>query len=65
MSRYTIKDHQTGRVFCNGNSYRKMAEVYFNIVDQFYGGSYERSSYLHLVDNDSGRAMSVVVKERS
>jgi hypothetical protein len=61
MARYMIKDTQTGKVYCEGSDYNKMAEIFFHVVDQFYGGDDERSSYLHLVNKETGRSMSVVV----
>ena len=58
--RYTIRDVQTGHIFCSDDDYDDMAFTFFHIVDHVYGG--DDDSNLLLVDNTIGRAISVVVK---
>lgn len=60
MAIYKIVDVNTGKVYCEGSDYHKMAEIFFHIVDQFYGGDDDLSRHLYLVSNITGRAVSVV-----
>ena len=59
MFRYTIRDNQTGHVFCSNDNYDDMAYTFFHIVDNVYDG--DDDGWLTLVDNNTGRATSVVV----
>lgn len=55
--RYSIVDVQTSRHFISGDDYDGMCQVFFRIEEQEYLGDAE---YLALVDNNTGRAMSVI-----
>jgi hypothetical protein len=57
--RYTVKDIQTGRVFFNTDNYKLAATVLFIKLDQGFGG--KEGEYLHVVDNTTGRCVSVVL----
>lgn len=58
---YTIKDVCSGRAYVSTDDYRQACRLFFHIVDAFYDGDDDKSSDLHLVDNYTGKAMSVVL----
>lgn len=61
MPRYTIRDNCCGHVYVSDDNYEDMAYTFFHIVDHVYGG--DDKGYLHLIDNETGRSMSVVCEE--
>jgi hypothetical protein len=62
MGRYTIKDVQTGHVFCSHDDYDRMAYTFFHIEDHVYGGR-DHAEYLTMVDTTTGRGVSIVLRE--
>ena len=60
QKKFKLVDNCSGHVFCEGDNYNSMAYTFFHIVDHVYAG--DEQGYLHLVDNETGRSMSVVCK---
>ena len=55
--KFAVVDVQTGRVFFESDSYESAARMFFAIFD---GHQYpEDDTYLHLIDNEIRRAISV------